>query len=272
MDYIKILFSVPSGDTRDILLAHLSQTEMTGIEETEENVTVYYDGTNFPGPEIENLAAGFALKYEQELIKETNWNESWESNFQPVLIDHFCSIRAHFHPPFQNVDHNIVITPKMSFGTGHHATTEMMIRFMREINFSGKKVLDFGTGTGVLAILAEKLDAMEIVAVDHDEWSVNNALENIMENGCSRIAVYNGSLEMIKERNFDLVLANINRHVLLHYMSSISAILAPGGNLLISGILATEDVTIVLEQAEGHGMVFKSKKIKNNWAAMLFQK
>lgn len=272
MNYIKVTFPDLDEDMLEILTGFLSQTSLTGMEESGRELRVYYEEPGFPGSDISRLAEKLDLHYEQETIAEQNWNESWEQHFQPVLIAHFCSIRAHFHPEVKNVEHDLVITPKMAFGTGHHATTEMMIRLMKDLNFRGQKVLDLGTGTGVLAILAEKLGAAEVVAVDYDKWSVENAIENSIGNQCRNIRVLEGSLEMVRDMRFDLLLANINRHILLQYMADFPAHLRSGGHILLSGILAGEDADMVRQAAEQAEFHWKAQEIKNNWTAMLFQK
>ncbi len=134
---------------------------------------------------LNDLTSSLQLSFSKTIIEETNWNQVWESNFDPVIVDDFVAVRAHFHEPIKNVQHEIVITPKMSFGTGHHATTYMMMQQMRELDFAGKNVFDFGTGTGVLAILAEKLGAQKVIAIDNDDWSIENADENVKRNNCT---------------------------------------------------------------------------------------
>lgn len=177
-------------------------------------------------------------------IAQRNWNADWESAFEPVHIEGFCTIRAGFHAADTSVQHEIVITPRMSFGTGHHATTRLMIKEMSELEFSGKDILDFGTGTGVLAILAKKLGAASVMAIDNDEWSYENTLENIAANGISGIEVDKGSFELAKERKFDIILANINRHILLEYMRHMYGALRTGGVLLMSGILQQDEQSV----------------------------
>jgi ribosomal protein L11 methyltransferase len=272
VNYIKITFAAIHEDVRDILSGLLSQTPLTGIEEEDGEFRVYYEEPVFPSSEISTLAEKLDLHYEQETIVEQNWNARWEEHFQPVLIADFCSIRAHFHPEVKNVEHDLIITPKMSFGTGHHATTEMMVRLMKELDFREKKVLDFGTGTGVLAILAEKLGAAEVVAIDYDNWSVENAIENSIENQCRHIRVLKGSLETVQNMEVDILLANINRSVLMQYMADFPGHLSRSGYLLLSGILAEEDVDGVRHAAEQAGFQWRNQRIKNNWAAILFQK
>jgi ribosomal protein L11 methyltransferase len=167
--------------------------------------------------------------------------------------------------------YDIIVTPRMSFGTGHHATTQLMIETMKDISFENKNVLDFGTGTGVLAILAEKLGATTITAIDNDQWSYCNAIDNCKQNDCQYIKVALGSLEDISSSGFDVILANINRHILLQYMKDIYHQLQQGGSLLLSGIL-TDDENIIMSEASSAGFQYISKKEKANWLSVLFLK
>jgi len=184
-----------------------------------------------------------------------------------VVVENFCAVRAHFHEPITNVEHEIIITPKMSFGTGHHATTYMMMQQMQHIDFKNKAVFDFGTGTGILAILAEKRGAENIAAIDMDDWSIENAKENFQRNHCSRISVSLSSI--LPEDKFDVILANINRNVLLNYMEGLVKKAKPGGVVLMSGLLAADEDEIT-NAAEKQGLQFKKKEEKNGWISLLF--
>lgn len=203
------------------------------------------------------------------VIEQQNWNEDWEKSFTPVTVSGFCTIRATFHKPDTSVLHDIIITPKMSFGTGHHATTQLMLQQMSTCDFEGKSVFDFGTGTGVLAILAEKLGAKEIVAVDNDEWSYENTLENIGYNNSKHIKVFRGSIEKAGLRKYDIVLANINRHILLEYMDEMKALLSSTGIIYMSGIL-DEDEQLITTEAAKSGFTFVSKVQQEKWICLCF--
>jgi ribosomal protein L11 methyltransferase len=204
-------------------------------------------------------------------VPEQNWNELWESNFEPVIIEGLCTIRADFHHITVTTPYEIIITPKMSFGTGHHATTHLMMEAINHFGVKGQKVLDFGTGTGVLAILAEKLGAASITAIDNDEWAVANALENVVANGCKHIEVMQGSLEQVAETNFNVILANINRHILMEYMDSLHDKLAPQGMILMSGLLE-DDEKIIVDAAANVGLQNKSVTRRNGWISLMFSK
>src|SRR5690349_10830070 len=178
-NYIHIKFQPVLKEQQEILIAQLADLGYEGFEEGIGFISAYIPEDQFNESETYHLIAGTDITVTKEVILPRNWNEEWEQNFQPVVIDDFCGIRAHFHAPLQQVQHEIIITPKMSFGTGHHATTHLMIQSMQQLSFNDKTVLDFGTGTGVLAILAERLGAAHITAIDNDEWSITNVEENI---------------------------------------------------------------------------------------------
>ena len=177
-----------NDEQQEILISQLDELSANGFEQTEDSLIAYFSENNFESYEVNRLLHNYS--FTMTTIKEQNWNQVWESNFQPVIVDDFCAIRADFHEPIQNMEHEIIITPKMSFGTGHHATTYMMIEQMAKIDFTGKTVFDFGTGTGILAILAEKLGAASVSAIDVDVWSIENAKENI-EKKVAAILIYN---------------------------------------------------------------------------------
>ena len=183
--YIEI--SIQTTELQEVLIALLAEIGYEGFEEEEGLLKAFIKEGAFDRGALETLLADYGLEYVEQRIEDRNWNAEWEANFQPVVVDGFCAIRAHFHPPMPEMEHELVITPKMSFGTGHHATTYMMLQAMRGIDLRGKRVLDFGTGTGVLAILAERLGAAEVVAIDNDDWSIENAQENAAKIGRAHV-------------------------------------------------------------------------------------
>jgi ribosomal protein L11 methyltransferase len=233
-------------------------------------MSAYIPEDQYNEQDIKDLTAGADLPFTKEIIPPRNWNEEWEQNFQPVIIDSFCAVRAHFHTPVAGVQHEIIITPKMSFGTGHHATTYLMIRHMQSLSFAGKKVLDFGTGTGVLAILAEKLGATSITAIDNDEWSIVNAQENISLNHCSKINVEAADRLQMND-TFDIVLANINKHVLINSMAGIKQHLTQDGVVLMSGLLTGDRSDIEKAALQENLSVFEAKE-KDNWLCLMLKK
>jgi ribosomal protein L11 methyltransferase len=210
------------------------------------------------------------IKYSKSIIKEENWNAIWESNFEPVQVANFVGIRANFHPVFEPaVEHVINITPKMSFGTGHHGTTYSLIQMMSEMDFAGKTVYDFGTGTGILAILAEKLGAIKVLAVDNDEWCIENALENIQNNHSKHIQIQKVENAM-QEVQFDIILANVNRHIIEANMLALTQLALPGSVLVLSGLLI-EDQADMIQLATNHGWTFQKSRLLNGWISILFK-
>lgn len=267
-DYIEITFSDIQPEQKEMLIAHLSQAGYEGFEEKENELKAFIDEKKFDKFFLKELAYKHQVDYQQQQIKEQNWNAVWESSFQPVIIDDFAAVRADFHPPVINVQHEIIITPKMSFGTGHHATTYMMIQQMKDIDFVNKSVFDFGTGTGVLAILAEKLGANKVIAIDNDDWSIRNAEENIQRNNCS---IINLELSDSAKQNetADIILANINKNVILNNLSILKDQLKPNGVLLISGLLR-EDETDILSKTEALRFKLILKAERHNWLCLRF--
>ena len=248
--YIQIAFHFTSQDQFDILVAQLADLGFDGFNEEEASQGIN-DGVemsnglgagagfcktyilliDFEGQEIEKeleiIFNQHHLTYSKSVIKEENWNAVWESNFEPVRVANFVGIRAHFHPSFEPaVQYEIKITPKMSFGTGHHATTFSVIELMEEINFKEKSVYDFGTGTGILAILAEKLGASSVLAVDNDDWCIENAMENIQNNDCQSITI-NKVESAFQNKQFEIILANVNRHIIEANMSELTQLASP---------------------------------------------
>jgi len=234
--YREIIFREPDQGKRDMLIAQLSELGYEGFEEVGGLLKAYIGQEAFDAAALGRLAGMMAMPYEVNTLQERNWNADWESSFSPVVVDGKVAIRAHFHEPVPGIFEEIVITPKMSFGTGHHATTSLMISALLSSDLKGKDVLDLGTGTGVLAILAERLGADSVLAMDNDPWSVENALENLEGNRSQNIRV-ELSDRIPKGRAFDVILANINKHILLAFCDDLCRALKPGGKLLLSGIL-----------------------------------
>ncbi|HEX8277209.1 MAG TPA: 50S ribosomal protein L11 methyltransferase, partial [Segetibacter sp.] len=210
------------------------------------------------------------LEYVRTVVPDQNWNELWESNFEPVVVDGFCAIRADFHAPFPDKQIEIIITPKMSFGTGHHATTYMMVSEMNKLDFKNKQVADFGTGTGVLAILAEKLGSAFVWAIDNDDWSIENAKENIVKNNCSKIVIDKADGFLPREP-FNIILANINKSIILTHVDGLLFGLTNVAELLLSGLLK-EDEDDVVGAFKRKGLKHRSTVEKNNWICITLEK
>lgn len=264
---IEICIPVDDQQLKDVLIAELSDLEFYGFQEEADNLKGYINQTDFAEEGLESILNKSGLTYSKSIIEETNWNEKWEKEFSPVVVDQFCAIRAEFHTVISDVEHDIIITPKMSFGTGHHATTYLMVQQMASIDFVNKSVADFGTGTGVLSILAEKLGANFIWAIDNDKWSIANAKENVDKNNCSKIEIEN--LDSFKHpKKFDVILANINRNIILQNLSDLKLGLAENGFLLLSGLLISDE-EVILDAAKKLQLNFLSVKEKDGWISIL---
>ncbi|MCF8450439.1 MAG: 50S ribosomal protein L11 methyltransferase [Taibaiella sp.] len=268
MRHVKVSIEIDNGDSRDILIALLSEMSFDGFEEEPSRLLTYIAEESYNESELKTLTEPFGLKFEIEIIEPQNWNEVWEAGIQPVVVDGFCTIRAHFHDIAVTTPYCVVITPKMSFGTGHHATTQLMMMGMKDIDFVGMSVLDFGTGTGVLAILAGMLGATEVMAIDNDDWAVDNALENLARNNGKGIQIERATLGNLAERKYDIILANINRHILLQYMSGLYKRLNTTGVLLMSGLLVADE-EIITDAATAEGFEVEMVRERNGWISVL---
>jgi len=297
-EYIQIAFDFQNQDQFEILVAHLADLGFDGFNE-EEAATGINNGvgmssvlgttaglgagaghcktfilaSDFEAQYLENkleiIFKQHNLTYSKSIIKEENWNAIWESNFEPVRIDDFVGIRAHFHPHFDpEVQYEINITPKMSFGTGHHGTTFSVIQLMEKMDFKGKSVYDFGTGTGILAILAEKLGASAITAVDNDDWCIENALENIQTNDSKVIRIQKVENAQ-QDKQFDIVIANVNRHIIEANMEALSLAGKQHSELILSGLLI-EDRNDMIHLIEKYDWKYQNHKIMNGWISMYF--
>ena len=221
--------------------------------------------------ELDKIFNQYHLTYSKSVIKEQNWNAIWESNFDPVRVDDFVGIRAHFHPDFEPaVTHDIKITPKMSFGTGHHPTTFSVMQLMQKLDFKYKTVYDFGTGTGILGILAEKLGAKQVLAVDNDDWCIENALENI-QNNASKVITIEKVASALQKDQYDIVLANVNRHIIEANMDELTLTSKPGGILVLSGLLI-EDQLDITKLAHSKGWKFNKAQPLDGWVSLLFNR
>jgi ribosomal protein L11 methyltransferase len=279
MNYIQLLCHIHADNlslSREIVMQELADMGFESFEEIPDGLAAYIPELHFKKEKILDhvFLADFNLgKVEISFttIKDQNWNKEWESNFKPVLIEGKCYIRAPFHEPNSNIPYEIVMEPKMAFGTGHHETTYLMIENMFSLNFENKKVLDMGSGTGVLGIMASKLNAKCILSIDIDEWAFNSTVENAAVNRVFNIIAEQGGVEKISEKEFEIILANINRNILLDQMPAYSKSLLSGGLLLMSGIYE-QDFETIKECAEKNGFRFQQKSEKNNWIAVLFIK
>ncbi|MBS1615028.1 MAG: 50S ribosomal protein L11 methyltransferase [Bacteroidetes bacterium] len=260
---------VVAESEREILIAELADLGCDGFEELEHSLKAYTSESSDKVEQILSRISAHGLSCQQQVIPEQNWNALWEASFDPVIVPGFCTIRAPFHQPAQT-PFEVIILPKMSFGTGHHATTRLMMQSMKDIHFGKKSVLDFGTGTGILAILAKKLGAGNTMAIDIDEWSVRNAEENAATNSEGAIAIQRADIsELDPELQFDILLANINRNVLLESMQTMHSRILPSGLLLLSGFLKP-DAPKIIETAVANGFTLMEATNEAEWMCLKF--
>jgi ribosomal protein L11 methyltransferase len=265
-DYSEIIIPVSSEEQSSLFIASLTALGFEGFVEEATILKAYIPTSLLNQAEFNNWCTRCEVLVQQNLVKPNNWNQQWESNFQPVKVENFAVVRASFHNPIGGVEHDIIINPKMSFGTGHHATTYMMIDQMRGIDFWHKRVLDFGTGTGVLAILSKKMGATYVAAIDNDSWSIENATENIQLNDTAEIVI-NCAAYPPSQDTFDVILANINKSVLLRFISNFHSLLTPNGLLLLSGFLR-DDVEDLSSVAQTNGFIIEHFQFQNEWVLL----
>ncbi len=274
MDYIELTLNV-EDDFSEILIAELAEIGFDSFLETDTGLLAYITEDIFDDIALKHLIEQYAertaMHYSFKSVAKQNWNAEWESNFTPINVAEKIYVRATFHEPAaESFEHEIIITPKMSFGTGHHETTSQVMQLQLEVDHVGKSVLDVGTGTGILAILAAKLGAINIVAFDIDEWSVENTLENIQLNNTPDISVNLGTIADQNPFRYDIVIANINRNILLAEISEYVKFLTQSGILIISGFYET-DVKDINEEANKNNLIKIKQISKNNWCAVVFQ-
>ena len=256
----------------EILVAELGELPFESFIESEFGVIAYIQKQFWTEDILEDLfiltSPEFVISYHVEEIEQVNWNEEWEKNFEPIDVDGLCQVRAPFHPKTE-AQFDIIIEPKMSFGTGHHETTHMMIQHLLEIDVLGKKTLDMGCGTAILAILAEMKGAKPIDAIDIDNWCYLNSIENAERNNCHEITVYEGDASLLAGKKYDLIIANINRNILLNDMQSYVDCLLPDGTLLLSGFY-TEDIPFIDASCVEKGLIYVKKLERNNWVSLKY--
>jgi ribosomal protein L11 methyltransferase len=278
MHYIALHFKRTGGTldgqiAREILVAELGAVGFESFTETEDGgLSAYIQSDEWIEGMLEQVqilsSDEVEFKVERENIEQVNWNEEWEKNFEPIEVQGKVSVRAPFHSG-KELEYNIVIEPKMSFGTGHHETTHLMIEHLLEVDLQGKKVLDMGCGTGILAIFSEMRGASEVDAIDIDPWCYENSVENAARNNCRKIKVFEGDAGLLKEQQFDVLIANINRNILLEDMSSYVRCLKPGGLLLLSGFYI-EDMEQIGRKAQELGLKLLDEKERNRWVGLKY--
>jgi len=271
--YLGYNFTVePKELGSEILIAELGEKPFESFIETDNGFIAYIQKDLWSSNILDDIylltSPEFTISYIVEEIDQVNWNEEWEKNFEPIDVDGKCHVRAPFHPK-TNAEFDIVIEPKMSFGTGHHETTHMMIQHLLETEVTNMKTLDMGCGTAILAILAEMKGAEPIDAIDIDNWCYLNSIENCERNNCSQISVFEGDAALLKGKKYDLIIANINRNILLNDMQQYVDCLNKDGILLLSGFY-TEDIPFIDESCTEKGLTYVKKFERNNWASLKY--
>ena len=271
--YIEYNFTFsPKEPISEILIAELGNVGFESFVETENGVTAYIQKTDWSAEILADVfvlnSDEFSIEYNQNEVPQTNWNAEWEKNFEPIQVDDLVSIRAPFHEN-PNLKYDIVIEPKMSFGTGHHETTHMMVQHLLQLDLENKKVLDMGCGTGILAIFAEMKGAKPLDAIDIDNWCYENSVENVTRNNCENISVYEGDATLLVDKKYDVIIANINRNILLMDMKVYTNCLQEGGILLLSGFYE-QDIPVIDAEVSKYGLKLEKFIQRNNWVALKY--
>ena len=271
--YLAYHFSVdPKEPGSEILIAELGEKPFESFMETENGFSAYIQKDLWTKNILDDIylldSPDFTISHTIEEIEQVNWNEEWEKNFEPIDVNGKCHVRAPFHPKTY-AEFDIIIEPKMSFGTGHHETTHMMIQHLLETNVSNLKTLDMGCGTAILAILAEMKGAKPIDAIDIDNWCYLNSIENAERNNCHEISVYEGDASLLKGNKYDLIIANINRNILLNDMQQYVDCLNKNGILLLSGFY-NEDIPFIDDSCTEKRLTFVKKFERNNWVSLKY--
>ena len=271
--YLAYHFSVePKVLGSEILIAELGEKPFESFIETDNGFSAYIQKDLWSKDVLDDIyllhSPEFTISHTIEEIAQVNWNEEWEKNFDPIVVDGKCHVRAPFHPK-TNAEFDIIIEPKMSFGTGHHETTHMMIQHLLETDITNKKTLDMGCGTAILGILAEMKGAKPIDAIDIDNWCYLNSIENAERNNCHEITVYEGDAALLNDKNYDVIIANINRNILLNDMQQYVNSLKKDGILLLSGFY-NEDIPFIDASCTEKGLTFVKKFERNNWVSLKY--
>ena len=276
MNYIELSVTVTPKETgSDVLIAELSEIGFDSFVDSDKGFSAYIPEDLFLKEQLVELfskyANTFEIEYNEKNIPQQNWNKEWESNFEPIDVVGQCYIRAPFHEPKPGYKYDIIIEPKMSFGTGHHQTTQLMMQKLLTLDIKNRSLLDMGCGTGILAIAASKMGADTITAVDIDEWSYTNSIENLQKNNIENVRMQKGGAELVSGKTFFTILANINKNVLLKDMPCYINSLEQNGNLIMSGFFDT-DISELKTKATALGLKLKDTMVENGWALLHFLK
>jgi len=275
MEYVELICHPTEGEhVADVLISLLAEAGFESFTENDNgSISAFIQSPLYTPALTSRLSSDefteFLDSFHAEHIADQNWNAVWESQYDPVLINNRCMVRAPFHPQQTGVEFDIVIMPKMSFGTAHHETTKQMIQYLLSVQVTGKSLLDMGSGTAVLAILARMKGAFPVTAIDNDEWAYNNALENVQSNNFADIEVLLGDASLLEGKKYDIILANINRNILLNDIPAYRESLNPDGKLFMSGFYS-EDLPLIEAKANETGLSIVSNRIENNWTAACF--
>jgi ribosomal protein L11 methyltransferase len=274
MEYLQIHFTPITETQSEILIAQLNEIGFDGFEEEANELKAFIPSANFDENLFNSIVDTNIIKYTKSIIKKQNWNAIWEADFEPIEVAYpysskpFVYMRAGFHEAKEGYEYDIVVTPKMSFGTGHHATTFLMVQQMSQINFVGKTVIDFGTGTGVLAILADKMGAEHVLGIDCDDWSIENAEENAAINNCKNISLLKAETIPTQAEKVDIMLANINLNIISENILAIKNAVKPSATVLFSGIMLHDELNII-NVIEKEGFIINEIFRKDNWLALM---
>ncbi len=279
MDYIEVYIALPT-EAQEIISAELAELGYESFLQEERALKAYITRSAFQENHLANLKQEYQdqipFDYTHQVVEAANWNARWEASFEPVIVEDQCIIKSSFHQVNQSYPYEITINPKMSFGTGHHETTQMMVEHQLQIPHQGKRVMDVGCGTAVLAILATKLGAQEVIAFDTDEWAYNNSQENILVNQAEPVRIFWGNIQEVlplanRQASFEIILANINRNVLLEEIPIYEGYLSPGGSLVLSGFYQSDFETIH-QLASRHHLSLAKQILRNRWMSLRYTK